>query len=61
MVLSVGRVGPGSSRDLRLPLVTVGKELLLVVQELFSGLGGIFGVRGWISQLAPLHRHTHVT
>lgn len=57
MILSVGRVGSGSSRDLRLPLVTVGKELLLVVQELFSGLGGIFGVGSWFDQSASLHRH----
>jgi hypothetical protein len=30
--------------DLRLPLVTVGEELLLVVQKLLTGLRGILSV-----------------
>ena len=42
--LSVGSICASSSSNLRLPLVTVGEELLLVVQKLLTGLGGILGV-----------------
>lgn len=42
--LSVGSICTSSSRNLRLPLVTVGEELLLVVQKLLTGLSGILGV-----------------
>jgi hypothetical protein len=44
--LSVGSICTSSSSNLRLPLVTVGEELLLVVQKLLASLGGILGVGG---------------
>lgn len=42
--LAVRSIGSDSSSNFGLPLVTVGEKLLLVVQQLFTGLGGIFGV-----------------
>lgn len=42
--LSVGCVGAGDRGQLRLPLVTVGEKLLLVVEQLLPGLHGVFGV-----------------
>jgi phosphodiesterase/alkaline phosphatase D-like protein len=44
--LSVGSIRTGSSGNLGLPLVTVGEELLLVVQQLLTGLGGVLSVGG---------------
>lgn len=46
--LSVRRVRTSSGCDLRLPLVTIGQQLLLVVEELLSCLGGVLGVRACI-------------
>lgn len=45
--LSVGSVGTGSGSNLGLPLVAVGEQLLLVVQQLLAGLGGVLGIRGY--------------
>jgi hypothetical protein len=42
--LPVGGIGSSGCGNLWLPLVTVGQKLLLVVQQLFSGLGGVFRV-----------------
>lgn len=44
IVLTVRSVSSGSGCNFRLPLVTVGQELLLVVQQLLTGLGGIFSI-----------------
>lgn len=43
--LSVRGVGAGGSSEFRLPPVTVGKELFLVVHELFSCLGRVLNIR----------------
>lgn len=48
--LSVGSVGSGSRGNLGLPLVTVGQELLLVVQQFLTGLSGVFSVGGCARQ-----------
>jgi hypothetical protein len=45
--LSVRCIGSGSSSNFRLPLVTVSEKLLLVVEQLFAGLGGVFSVGGY--------------
>ena len=42
--LSVWGIGSDDSSQLRLPLVSVCQQLLLVVQQLLSGLGGVLGV-----------------
>jgi hypothetical protein len=42
--LSVWRVGADGGCELGLPLVSVGKKFLLVVQKLLSGLGSVLGV-----------------
>ena len=42
--LAVRSIGSDGSSDFGLPLVTVGKELLLVVQQLFTRLGGVLSV-----------------
>lgn len=39
-------VGLEVRRDLGLCAIAIGKELLLVVQQLFAGLGGVLGVLG---------------
>jgi hypothetical protein len=44
--LSVGSISTGSGSNLGLPLVTVGEQLLLVVEQLLAGLGGVLGVGG---------------
>lgn len=44
--LSVRSIGAGSRGNLGLPLVAVGEQLLLVVEELLAGLGGVLGVGG---------------
>jgi hypothetical protein len=44
-LLPIRRIGPGNSRQLRLPLVTIGQQLLLVVQQLFPRLSRVLGVR----------------
>jgi hypothetical protein len=49
--LSVRSVGSGSSSNFRLPLITVSEELLLVVEQLFAGLGGVFSVGGYSTML----------
>jgi hypothetical protein len=43
-VLSVWRIRSSRGGNLGLPLVAIGKKLLLVVQQLFSGLGGVLCV-----------------
>jgi hypothetical protein len=43
-VLAVRSISSGSGSNFRLPLVTVGKELLLVVEQFLTGLSGIFGI-----------------
>ena len=45
--LSVGSISSSRSRDLRLPLVAVGQQFLLVIQQLLTGLSGVFGIGGW--------------
>lgn len=45
--LSVWSICTSSGGDLRLPLITVGQKLLLVVEELLASLRGVFSVRGW--------------
>lgn len=45
--LPVGTIGLDVRRELRLPLVTVAEKLLLVVQQLLTGLSGVLGVGGW--------------
>lgn len=44
--LSVRSICTSSGGDLRLPLVTVGEQLLLVVQEFLTSLGGVLGIWG---------------
>lgn len=43
-ILPVRGIGTNGGGKLGLPLVAVGKELLLVVQQLLAGLGGVLGV-----------------
>ena len=43
--LSVRRIRTGSGRNLRLPLISVGQQLLLVVEQLLTCLGGVLSVR----------------
>jgi hypothetical protein len=50
--LPVRRVRRDTGRQLRLPLVSVRQELLLVVQQLLAGLGGILLVRRCIKASA---------
>jgi len=46
LVLPIGSISSGSSGNFGLPLVTVSQQLLLVVQQFFAGLGGVFSVGG---------------
>lgn len=46
LVLPVGGISSGGSGNFWLPLVTVSQQLLLVVQQFFTGLGGVFSVGG---------------
>ena len=50
--LPVGSIGSGSRSNLGLPLVPISQQLLLVVQQLFTVLGGVFSVGGCTSQLS---------
>lgn len=45
--LSVRSIRTGRGGNLRLPLVAVGEQLLLVVQQFLAGLGGVLGIGGW--------------
>lgn len=44
--LSVGSISSGGRSNLGLPLVSIRQQLLLVVQQFFTSLGGVFSVRG---------------
>lgn len=57
--LSVRSISASSSRNLGLPLVTVGEQLLLVVEELLTGLGGVLGI-GSCEKEIWLARHTNM-
>lgn len=43
-ILSVRRVRPRNSSELRLPLISIHQQLLLVIQQLLSRLGRILGI-----------------
>ena len=43
-ILAVGSISSSSGSNFRLPLVTISQQLLLVVQQFFTGLGGVFSV-----------------
>ena len=43
--LSVRRIRPHNSCELRLPLVAIGQQFLFVIQQLFSRLSSILGIR----------------
>jgi hypothetical protein len=42
--LSVRRIRTGGGRNLGLPLISVGQQLLLVVEQLLTCLGGVLSV-----------------
>ena len=42
---SVGSISSGSSSQLRLPLIAIGKKLLLVIHKFLSCFGCVFSVR----------------
>lgn len=45
--LSVRSISSGNSRQLRFPFISIGQQLLLVVQKLFSELCSVFCVGGF--------------
>lgn len=49
--LSVRSIRTSGGRNLGLPFVAVGKQLLLVVEELLTGLSGVFGVGSYKKNL----------
>lgn len=53
-LLPVGSIGSGSRSNLGLPLVPISQQFLLVVQQFFTVLGGVFSVGGCTGQLSVM-------